>query len=90
MNQLETSLKELAQIKTLITTLSRSVDLLSWDIDAEEERSRLRDLSDPAYPILARTLRARRDNLSTTIAALRDRVQNAPSSQLSAIESRAG
>jgi hypothetical protein len=77
MNQLETSLREVAQIRTLIVTLSRSVDLLNWDIDAEEERTLLRDLSDPAYPILARTLRTRRDNLSATIAALRERVQEA-------------
>jgi hypothetical protein len=77
MNQLETSLREVAQIRTLIVTLSRSVDLLNWDIDAEEERTRLHDLSDPAYPILARTLRTRRDNLSATIAALRERVQEA-------------
>jgi hypothetical protein len=72
MNQLETSLREVAQIRTLIVTLSRSVDLLNWDIDAEEERTLLHDLSDPAYPILARTLRTRRDNLSATIAALQE------------------
>jgi hypothetical protein len=77
MNQLETSLREVAQIRTLIVTLSRSVDLLNWDIDAEEERTRHHDLSDPAYPILARTLRTRRANLSATIAALRERVQEA-------------
>ena len=78
MNQLETSLKEAAQIRTLIVSLSRSVDFLNWDIDAEEERTRLHDLSDPAYPILARTLRTRRDNLSATIAALRARVPQDP------------
>jgi hypothetical protein len=78
MNQLETSLKEVAQIRSLIVSLSRSIDFLNWDIDAEEERTRLQDLSNPAYPILARTLRARRDNLSATIAALRARVSEDP------------
>jgi hypothetical protein len=73
MKQLLTSVRELAQINTLIANLRRSVELLTFDIDFEEQRARVRDLSDPAYPILARQLRVRRDNLNTTIAALRAR-----------------
>jgi hypothetical protein len=75
MKQVQASQRELAQINTLIATISRSVELLNCDIDAEEERARVRDLSDPEYPVLARHLRTRRDNLGRTLAALRARVQ---------------
>ena len=74
MKQIQTSQRELAQINALIATISRSVELLDFDIDFEEERAGIRHLSDPAYPILARHLRTRRDNLKTTLAALRARV----------------
>ena len=58
------------QIVTLIGSLSRSVALLTVDIDHEEARAGGRDLSDLAYPVLARSLRTRRDNIRTTIAML--------------------
>ena len=74
MKHLQTSSREAAQIETLITNLTRSVELLNFEIDAVEERARVRDLSDPAYPSLARHLRTRRENLNETIAALRARV----------------
>jgi hypothetical protein len=44
------------------------------DIATEEERARISDRSNSAYPILARTLAARRDNLRDTIAALEQRL----------------
>ena len=58
------------RIATLITALTRSMEVLSIDIDHEEERAQVCDILDAAYPMLARTLRARRDNLVATIAAL--------------------
>jgi hypothetical protein len=58
------------QIATLIVSLSRSVELLAVDIDHEEARAGVRALSDPAYPVLARSLRVRRDNIRATIASL--------------------
>ncbi|MEH2563774.1 hypothetical protein V1289_003401 [Bradyrhizobium sp. AZCC 2289] len=58
------------QIATLIGSLSRSVALLTVDMEHEETRAGVRDLSDPAYPVLARSLRARRDNIGATIAML--------------------
>jgi hypothetical protein len=58
------------QIAILIGDLSRSVDILSADIEHEEARAGVRDLSDPAYPVLARSLRARRENIGSTIASL--------------------
>jgi hypothetical protein len=66
------------QIATLIGSLSRSVELLTVDIDHEEARAGVRDLSDPTYPVLARSLRERRENIRVTIASLEELVQNPP------------
>jgi uncharacterized protein YqeY len=62
------------QIETLIIQLSGRVRLLDSDIEAEEERTRCKDRRDAGYSILSRTLIARRDNLSATITALRERL----------------
>jgi hypothetical protein len=62
------------QIETLLVTLTNRVRLLDEDIEAEEDRTHCRDRRDASYSILARTLIARRDNLSSTIAALQDRL----------------
>ena len=70
----EAALREAVQIMTTIIDLGRKVQLLEVDIAAEEERSQLSDRSDPAYPVLARMLAARRDNLKATIAALEQRL----------------
>jgi len=59
------------QIATLIESLLRSVELLTIDIEHEEARTGVRDLSDPTYPVLARSLRSRRDNIRATLASLR-------------------
>ncbi len=58
------------KIATLIGDLSHSVEILTADIEHEEMRSGVRDLSDPTYPVLARSLRTRRDNIGATIAML--------------------
>ncbi len=62
------------QIATLMGSLSRSVELLTVNIEHEESRAGVHDLSDPAYPVLARTLRTRRVNIEATIAALEVRL----------------
>jgi len=66
------------QIATLIGNLSRSSELLTVDIEHEETQAGVRDLSDPAYPALARSLRARRENIRVTIASLEALVQGTP------------
>jgi len=66
------------QIATLIEGLLRSVELLTVDIEHEEVRAGVRDLSDPTYPVLARGLRSRRENIEATIAALEAAVQGTP------------
>jgi hypothetical protein len=66
------------QIATLIGDLSRKADILTADIEYEEARAGVRDLSDPAYPVLARSQRARRENIGTTIASLEELIQGTP------------
>jgi hypothetical protein len=63
-----------AQIRTLIDGISRCVQSLNCEIEAEEDRTRCWDCRDPAYSILARGLTARRDNLTATTAALQARL----------------
>ena len=70
----ETALKYAAVIQGMIGDLERTVQILNVDICTEEERVRVFDRSEPTYPILARTLRARRDNLNVTIAFLAQRL----------------
>jgi hypothetical protein len=70
----ETALKHAPVIQGMIGDLERTVQILNVDICTEEERVRVFDRSEPTYPILARTLRARRDNLNVTIAFLAQRL----------------
>jgi hypothetical protein len=62
--------REAALIRTMIRDLDCSVQMLDCEIAAEELRAKVIDTSSAAYPILAKTLVARRDNLNITIAAL--------------------
>jgi hypothetical protein len=68
-----TATREVTQAKALITDLYRLVDMLNVDIDFREQEAGVTDLARPEYPVLARTMRARRDNLLETISALRRR-----------------
>jgi hypothetical protein len=54
----------------MIADIDRIVRLLDCDIATEEERVGISDRSNAAYPMLARTLAARRDNLMGTLSAL--------------------
>lgn len=76
MIQRPSSRKEMTQIETLIANLGRSVELLTSDIEVEENRVGVYDVSVPLYPTLARHLHYRRAKLNETIAALRSRWQN--------------
>ena len=60
------------QIATLIGSLSRSVALLTVDIGHEEARAGVRDLADPAYPVLARSLKGQ-ERASWTVCQVADR-----------------
>jgi hypothetical protein len=51
------------------------VQILTADIEHEEVPAGVRDLLDPTYAVLARSLRVRRENIEATIAALEALVQ---------------
>ena len=65
---------EAIHIWKMIVDLDRTVQILSCDITTEEESAGISNRSDPSYPILARTLATRRDNLKDTVAALEHRL----------------
>ena len=77
-----TSAREALQTRILIADINRVVQILDSDIAAEEEQARVFDRSKVTYPMLARTLAARRDNLMDTIAALEQRLVNLPADQI--------
>ena len=66
------------QIATLIGDLWRSVEVLTADIEHEEMCSGVRNFADPNYPVLARSLRARRENIGATMASLEMLDQETP------------
>ena len=71
------SLSEMVRVSALINDLDRRAQLLECDIAAEEERARVFNRSDAAYPIAARILAVCRDNLKATIATLERRLGQA-------------
>ena len=62
------------KLQALIADLRWRIQLLGSDVQEEEKRTGVSDLSNRAYPILARNLRTRRDNLLATIAMLESRL----------------
>jgi ABC-type transporter Mla subunit MlaD len=75
-NVTRTSAREAECIGTMIADLRRVTQVLDCDVQTEEERSRIFDRSNAHYPMLARSLAARRDNLNATIAALEARLSS--------------
>jgi septation ring formation regulator EzrA len=67
--------REAAQTKSLIADLNQIVQIINANIAAEEEQAQAFDQSRPEYPVLARALIARRENLMGTIEALMRRVE---------------
>jgi hypothetical protein len=65
-----TALREDSTIRTLMDDLDRTRQVVECDITTEEERAGIFDRTDARYPVLARVLAMRRDNLKVTIAAL--------------------
>ena len=66
----ETATREAVQTRTLIDDLGRIVQILNSAIANEEQRAGIFDPFEAAYPMHARKLSARRNNLTDTIAAL--------------------
>jgi len=70
--------REELQTRSLIADIDRIVQIIDSDIAAEEENASVFDRSQAEYPMLARSLAARRDNLKGTIAALEKRLSDMP------------
>lgn len=68
------------QLHALISDLKWRCQLLEADILEEERKTGVFDPANHAYPILATTMRARRDNLLATIATLQGRLDRITSS----------
>lgn len=64
------------RLDALIADLWWRVRLLNTDILEEEARAGVFDAREPAYPVLAANLRARRDNLVATIGVLEQRARS--------------
>jgi hypothetical protein len=58
----------------MIADLNRAVKFLDFDIAAEEARLQIYDQANADYPMLARTIAARRENLKVTISVLEARL----------------
>jgi hypothetical protein len=77
--------RKTAMISKILADLVRTVQLIEGEIAAQEERANVFDRSDVKYPILARTLIERCDNLKMTIDALEQRLaERAPHEQATA------
>lgn len=79
-----TLFREAAQTRCLIADIDRIVQILDSDITAEEEQAGVFDPLQAEYPMLARTLAARRNNLKETIAALERRLSGMPADRMPA------
>ena len=80
----ETS-RETGVITRILADLVRTVVQIECEIAAQEERASVSDRSDVKYPMLAKTLIERRDNLKMTIDALEQRLaERAPHEQATA------
>ncbi|SEM30578.1 hypothetical protein [Bradyrhizobium sp. OK095] len=66
------------QLHALISDLNWRIQMLERDILEEERNAGNADPGSPTYSMLALTLRARRDNLRTSIALLEGRVERTP------------
>jgi len=62
------------QTRALIADIRRLVDILNVDIAQEESLIGVSDPTLPEYPMVARALIARRENLESTLASLEDRL----------------
>jgi hypothetical protein len=78
-----------AQIETLIGRLARTAGVMDADIRQEEQLASVSNPRDPAYPMIARALKARRDNLAASISSLRALVNTGRNSTCSKQEDRA-
>jgi len=66
--------QDLFRLRKTIEEMRRFISSLDEEITLEEERAHVHDQSHYSYPIAAKTMRGRRDNLALTVAALEARL----------------
>jgi hypothetical protein len=74
--KINSSLREAAQIRSMIASLNNTISILDRSIAADLEKSPVRDPRHYAFPISAKTMIARCDNLKGTITALSERLSS--------------
>jgi hypothetical protein len=74
LRHIETASRQAALIHSMIDDLERRVQILRVDICTEEQRVRVFDRADPLYPMMARTLSVRLENIGVTIVDLKNRL----------------
>src|SRR3984893_17042560 len=70
--QIDMARRQGAQIEAMITDLDCMVTTLENEIEAEQNRTGIRDPAHVAYSILAKATILRRDNLKRTVTGLKD------------------
>jgi hypothetical protein len=74
--EIEINRRTATQLRMMIASLEQELANLDVSIGSELALAHVRDPSHFAYPISARTMQKRRENLKATIAALSDRLQS--------------
>ena len=72
--------RQVDQIEKMIEEFNRMIDNLDHEIEAEHQRTGICDSMNVAYSTLARAVVQRRDNLQTSIAALKRQLQKSAAS----------
>ena len=72
--EIENNRTAAARIQSMIATLEHAICSLDGSIDAVLQTSQVRDPSSYAYPVAARAMGARRDNIRVTIAVLSEQL----------------
>jgi flagellar export protein FliJ len=84
--QVDERRRQVAQIETMIAEFERMAKDLDDQINAEQERSGIRDVSHFAYPTFAKAAMQRRDNLLASAKELRDQLASAQAECAEAVE----
>jgi len=84
--QVDEKRRQVAQIETMINEFRRMADELDAQIEAEQERAGITDVTHFAYPTFAKAARQRRDNLNASADELQGQYDAAQDALAAALE----
>ena len=84
--QVDEKRRQVTQIETMIAEFERMAKDLDDQINAEQERSGIRDVSHFAYPTFAKAAMQRRDNLLASAKEMREQLATAQADCAEAVE----